>query len=298
MLHIEHLLDRKTRTTVWRPEAARSPGPSDDPIASRFFNGRTAVQSRRRTARPYAAPRLLSFIGGLKTTFIYVTHDQAEAMTMSDRVVVMMDGDVLQADPADVITTIPLIAPLPNLSEAPRINIFPVNTTRRCAVEYWANAFHSGPSWLRVSPVQVAIRPPGSHFLGIVQRLAGKLVHSENLGSDFAPSSRGARLQRLHRRTNGSITGGCLANRRYGSAFATTRLCTILMLKAIGFPRRGLSRHDGDRHSLSILATVGYRLVFGGPSPCPDGHFHDRPAGLVVLLSLTNYQFGGFGRSP
>ena len=33
-----------------------------------------------------------------KTTFIYVTHDQAEALTMSDRIAVMMDGDLLQRD--------------------------------------------------------------------------------------------------------------------------------------------------------------------------------------------------------
>ncbi|SVC87565.1 uncharacterized protein METZ01_LOCUS340419, partial [marine metagenome] len=34
----------------------------------------------------------------LKTTFIYVTHDQAEALTMSDRMAVMMDGEILQHD--------------------------------------------------------------------------------------------------------------------------------------------------------------------------------------------------------
>lgn len=32
----------------------------------------------------------------LGTTFIYVTHDQVEAMTMSDRVALMQDGDILQ----------------------------------------------------------------------------------------------------------------------------------------------------------------------------------------------------------
>ena len=32
----------------------------------------------------------------LRTTFIYVTHDQAEALTMSDRIAVMMEGDILQ----------------------------------------------------------------------------------------------------------------------------------------------------------------------------------------------------------
>lgn len=32
----------------------------------------------------------------LKITFIYVTHDQEEALTMSDRVIVMKDGEILQ----------------------------------------------------------------------------------------------------------------------------------------------------------------------------------------------------------
>ncbi|MCF7808697.1 MAG: sn-glycerol-3-phosphate ABC transporter ATP-binding protein UgpC [Candidatus Marinimicrobia bacterium] len=34
----------------------------------------------------------------LKTTMIYVTHDQVEAMTMGDRIVVMKDGYIMQAD--------------------------------------------------------------------------------------------------------------------------------------------------------------------------------------------------------
>ena len=34
----------------------------------------------------------------LKTTFVYVTHDQTEAMTMGDRIVVMKDGVILQVD--------------------------------------------------------------------------------------------------------------------------------------------------------------------------------------------------------
>jgi multiple sugar transport system ATP-binding protein len=35
----------------------------------------------------------------LKTTTIYVTHDQEEAMTLGDRIVVMKDGVIQQADP-------------------------------------------------------------------------------------------------------------------------------------------------------------------------------------------------------
>ena len=40
----------------------------------------------------------------LQTTFIYVTHDQVEAMTMADRIVVMKDGVVQQvATPQEYI---------------------------------------------------------------------------------------------------------------------------------------------------------------------------------------------------
>lgn len=39
----------------------------------------------------------------LEITFVYVTHDQEEALTMSDRVVVMKDGDILQiGTPQDI----------------------------------------------------------------------------------------------------------------------------------------------------------------------------------------------------
>ena len=36
----------------------------------------------------------------LKTTFIYVTHDQVEAMTLGDRIAVMNDGNLMQCAPA------------------------------------------------------------------------------------------------------------------------------------------------------------------------------------------------------
>ncbi|MFX6318967.1 ABC transporter ATP-binding protein, partial [Acinetobacter baumannii] len=39
----------------------------------------------------------------LGATFIYVTHDQAEALTMSNRIAVMMGGNILQvATPEDI----------------------------------------------------------------------------------------------------------------------------------------------------------------------------------------------------
>ena len=43
----------------------------------------------------------------LKTTFIYVTHDQTEALTMGDRIVVLDKGKIQQADTPDIIYNSP-----------------------------------------------------------------------------------------------------------------------------------------------------------------------------------------------
>lgn len=45
----------------------------------------------------------------LQTTFIYVTHDQTEALTMGDRIVVLNNGDIQQVDSPDEIYNNPKI---------------------------------------------------------------------------------------------------------------------------------------------------------------------------------------------
>ena len=59
----------------------------------------------------------------LGVTFIYVTHDQAEAMTMSDRVAVMMDGELLQVAPPKTIYAAPADLRVATFIGAPRINL-------------------------------------------------------------------------------------------------------------------------------------------------------------------------------
>jgi len=62
----------------------------------------------------------------LKSTIVYVTHDQVEAMTMADRIVVMRDGYILQVgtptdiyeNPADVFTARFIGSPAMNMLQA------------------------------------------------------------------------------------------------------------------------------------------------------------------------------------
>lgn len=102
ILDIEHLLDRKPkalsggqrqrvalgRAIVREPQVFLM----DEPLSN--LDAKLRVQMRTEISK--LAKRL-------ETTVIYVTHDQTEAMTMGDRIVVMKDGVIQQADSPDTI---------------------------------------------------------------------------------------------------------------------------------------------------------------------------------------------------
>ncbi|OYD08127.1 ABC transporter ATP-binding protein [Paludifilum halophilum] len=97
ILDIEHLLDRKPkalsggqrqrvalgRAIVREPQVFLM----DEPLSN--LDAKLRVQMRTEISKLHQR---------LKTTVIYVTHDQTEAMTMGDRIVVMKDGVIQQAD--------------------------------------------------------------------------------------------------------------------------------------------------------------------------------------------------------
>ena len=61
------------------------------------------------------------------TTFVYVTHDQEEALTMSDRIAVLHQGRVMQVGTPSEIYSEPASAARRDASSAP-----PTSTTRPC----------------------------------------------------------------------------------------------------------------------------------------------------------------------
>src|SRR5438477_11650433 len=97
ILDIEHLLERKPkalsggqrqRVAVGRA-IVREPAAFlfDEPLSN--LDAKLRVTTRAELKRPHHR---------FKTTTIYVTHDQEEAMTLGDRIVVMRDGKIQQAD--------------------------------------------------------------------------------------------------------------------------------------------------------------------------------------------------------
>ena len=66
----------------------------------------------------------------LATTFIYVTHDQVEAMTMGTRIVVMKDGFMQQVDTPQNLYDYPINQFVAGFIGTPQMNFFPATITQ------------------------------------------------------------------------------------------------------------------------------------------------------------------------
>jgi multiple sugar transport system ATP-binding protein len=97
ILDIEHLLDRKPKALSGgqRQRVAVGRAIVRDPACFLFDEPLSNLDAKLRVTTRAELKRLHN---RLKTTTIYVTHDQEEAMTLGDRIVVMKDGVIQQAD--------------------------------------------------------------------------------------------------------------------------------------------------------------------------------------------------------
>jgi multiple sugar transport system ATP-binding protein len=98
LLEIGHLLDRKPRELSGgqRQRVAVGRAIVRQPAAFLFDEPLSNLDAQLRVSTRTELKRLHRRLG---TTTLYVTHDQEEAMTLGDRVVVLREGAVQQADP-------------------------------------------------------------------------------------------------------------------------------------------------------------------------------------------------------
>ena len=97
ILEIEHLLDRKPKALSGgqRQRVALGRAIVRDPQVFLLDEPLSNLDAKLRAQMRTELSKLHKKLG---TTFIYVTHDQTEAMTMGDRIVVMKDGYIQQID--------------------------------------------------------------------------------------------------------------------------------------------------------------------------------------------------------
>ena len=102
ILDIEHLLDRKPKALSGGQRQRVAMGRAivrqpkvflmDEPLSN--LDAKLRIQMRIEISRLHQR---------LQTTFIYVTHDQTEAMTLGTRIVVMKDGLIMQVDTPQIL---------------------------------------------------------------------------------------------------------------------------------------------------------------------------------------------------
>src|SRR5512137_612791 len=123
MLGITHLLSRKPRQLSGGQRQRVAVGRAivrepkvflfDEPLSN--LDAKLRVEQRANISRIHQR---------LQTTFIYVTHDQTEAMTMADRIAVMKDGILQQLDTPQVLYDRPANLFAAGFIGSPAMNFF------------------------------------------------------------------------------------------------------------------------------------------------------------------------------
>jgi multiple sugar transport system ATP-binding protein len=120
----------------------------------------------------------------LGATFIYVTHDQVEAMTMSTRVALMMDGEIVQVAPPHELYANPVDVRVARFIGSPEINLLPAHAGEdgRIVVGGRPTSLLSDAR----GDVSIGLRPEALHVGDCPKSLTVqvRLHRMENLGHD------------------------------------------------------------------------------------------------------------------
>lgn len=130
ILDIEHLLDRKPKALSGGQRQRVALGRAmvrepkvflmDEPLSN--LDAKLRVQMRTEINKLHLK---------LNTTFVYVTHDQTEAMTMGTRIVVMKDGFVQQVDTPQALYEKPANVFVATFMGSPQMNTFTAKVDKR-----------------------------------------------------------------------------------------------------------------------------------------------------------------------
>ena len=133
----------------------------------------------------------------INTTFVYVTHDQTEAMTLADRIVIMKDGFIQQIGTPQEVFDHPVNIFVAGFIGTPQMNFFDAKLIKDGAGAYHADVFGTRIALTeedqkaltvdRDKDVILGIRPEHIRFTsesgdGI---LAGTVEVSEMMGSEY-----------------------------------------------------------------------------------------------------------------
>ncbi|MGR5502585.1 ABC transporter ATP-binding protein [Vibrio sp. DNB22_10_4] len=183
-LHIEHLLDRKPselsggqcqrvalgRAMVREPSAFLM----DEPLSN--------LDAKLRVHMRGELTQLHREIG---TTFVYVTHDQVEAMTMSDRIALLVEGELIQVDTPNNMYNNPNHLKVAEFIGSPKINTIPA------LVDDEGNILFDGQELSGIklnattcdAPITIAVRSEDIRICSS-NNMPAVITHIENMGGE------------------------------------------------------------------------------------------------------------------
>jgi multiple sugar transport system ATP-binding protein len=133
LLHIEPYLDRKPKDLSGgqRQRVAMGRAIVRNPQVFLFDEPLSNLDAK---LRGQVRAEIKALSQQLTTTMVFVTHDQIEAMTMADRIVVLQSGTVQQYDTPEVVYEHPANQFVAGFIGSPAMNFFPVEMKGDAAV--------------------------------------------------------------------------------------------------------------------------------------------------------------------
>jgi multiple sugar transport system ATP-binding protein len=186
ILGLEPLLDRRPAELSGgqRQRVAIGRAMVRNPVAFLFDEPLSNLDAQLRAQMRIEIKRLHQRLG---TTIVYVTHDQVEAMTMADRIVVMRDGRILQVgtptelyeNPVDVFTA--------RFIGSPSMNLLPGSVSGNVLTAGGATIGNIDASTITSGAALVGVRPHDlivGDVSGAAFTVSGVVTAVEPLGSE------------------------------------------------------------------------------------------------------------------
>jgi multiple sugar transport system ATP-binding protein len=210
LLHIEPYLDRKPKELSGgqRQRVAMGRAIVRDPKVFLFDEPLSNLDAK---LRGQVRAEIKALSQQLKTTMVFVTHDQVEAMTMADRIVVLKSGTVQQYDTPEAVYERPANQFVAGFIGSPTMNFFPVEqrgdgiafchdgAAVAVDAESEARLRRAGQAVLGIRPEHFAVAQDVSDGIGIMVRLVEPLGSDTLIHFDVAGASAIARVDPMLR---------------------------------------------------------------------------------------------------
>ena len=184
LLDMVDLLDRKPSQLSGgqRQRVAIGRAMVRDPAVFLFDEPLSNLDAQLRTQMRLEIKKLHQRVGN---TIVFVTHDQVEAMTMADRIVIMKDGHIQQVGTPEDVYHNPANTFVAQFIGAPSMNLLAAETTSE-GINLLSGRTINIDRWSQLQPgkVQLGVRPDDLRIGGACTLMEGEITLREPLGPE------------------------------------------------------------------------------------------------------------------